>query len=245
MDGQHLIGVDRKLAGEAGFACAQHIFLQSRLVAKINRECVNGLHLGMGRGQQAHGARQLEGEVKLAVFVFVGGGTHSGGQVFGTPGEARQPRTATGVAVELKQGTGHLSGHGNDLGRPQYTSFSGFKSTQEMVELHHITCIQRFGQHDAVRPSWHDRHQILQGVFCLQRVDANPDLLGTTRVVFQVVANHAACHRQTLDGHRIFQIKNERVGLGADTFGHFLSLSPGTNSRDRSSFIVGGSVVVL
>ena len=81
--------------------------------------------------------------------------------------------------------------------------------------------VQGLGQHDAVGSPRHDRHQILQSVFSLQRVDANPDLLGTTRVVFQVLANHAASHGQTLDGHRIFQIKNERVGLGTDTFGHF------------------------
>ena len=90
-----------------------------------------------------------------------------------------------------------------------------------MVELQHIAGIQRFGQHDTVWLTGHDRHQVGQGKWCVQRIDTYPDLLVRAVVGFQIVQHQTACNRQAVLRHRVFQVQQQGVRAGVCGFGQF------------------------
>ena len=203
--------VDQRLAVEA-VALGGHAFVaQAVEVLHVHPHRVDRFDAGGAGARQAQIAGQPEGAAMLAGRGAVVTGTERGGQVFGAPHQAPDPRAAIAVAAQGEEGIGRFGHDRHDAGRAWCDAMRGLEGVQVVGNAAHVIAMAGLGQHDAVRPVRHHGGQIVDGQAGVQRIDAHEQRLPAVRG-----GQHGGgdCPGFHLAGrrHRVFQVEDQRIG---------------------------------
>ena len=241
VDHRRLVRMDRDLADETGAAVAQAIRRQARKVAIVDIDHAYRLRADRARGRQAQGLGQEVGVVVLpACRVAVVAGAQRRGEVFAAPGH-RDKTLARRVEVGVKgqQRGSRLSGHAEYFCRAITQALARLERRQIVGQRGHVLRRIDLGQADAVGCPRHDRRQIRQRVFGVERIDAHPQLLArAVGARLQIRAGHLARDLLAVLGDRIFQVEYQGVGRVVPPFGE-LSFAVAGNEKPRANHACG------
>ena len=190
------------------------------------------------RAEQAQRARELVGELVLAAVDAIGAGADRRRQILGAPRERRAGAARRRDSVSSANiACGVSVATGDDANRPRGDAVALLERRQVVVEHDDLAAPTRPSA-ARCRPGAppHDRDEVGQRQRRRQRVDAHPQLLARRgRVALaRYSLHHAARDVDALDRHRVLEVEDQRARPRVDcALAIFLSLSPGTNRRDR------------
>jgi hypothetical protein len=142
IDGVDLIRVNRDFSRESGAPRRSHLARKTRLVPKIRRDGIDGLHAGRVGAEKAQRPRKLVGELVLAAVDAVGAGADGRRQVFRAPRQAGESRRRATIAVECEHRLRRFGCDGHDADRCRRNGIALLERGQVVIE--HDDVFRRF-----------------------------------------------------------------------------------------------------